>query len=298
MGDRSLTDQPIVLQFPLLQTRPHVTVLTSILIDEVSTPSDTGFLSDLATARCETAWQTFLRTYSTLIIRVVRHHADDERRVMDIYVFVCEKLSESGFRRLRKFRIDGTASFSTWLTTVIRNLCIDWHRGAHGRRRPSAILSQLSDIETFVFREMYERGRTKIECLNSVPDQFGHLTERDLDSINARIHSLLTPSRRWKLANRYPTVVPLDELPRADARQPNAFGGDNPQSLALSAEETARLERAIAGLNTDERLAIRLRFQEDLTLDQIAGVLGLSSKYRVRILMNGALSKIRRTLTD
>ncbi|NCF52978.1 hypothetical protein GWP57_15355, partial [Gammaproteobacteria bacterium] len=48
----------------------------------------------------------------------------------------------------------------------------------------------------------------------------------------------------------------------------------------------------------DERIAIRLRFQENLTLDQVAQVLGIPSKYRVRILVNRALSKMRRILSD
>ncbi|MDX1480425.1 MAG: sigma-70 family RNA polymerase sigma factor [Woeseiaceae bacterium] len=264
----------------------------------MSTPSDTGFLSDLATAHSETAWQTFLRTYSSLILRVVRHHAKDERRVMDIYLFVCEKLSESRFRRLRKFRTDGSATFSTWLTTVIRNLCVDWHRSAHGRRRPPASLSRMSKLESFVFREMYECGRSKTECLNSLPERFGHVTESELYSINARIHSLLTPARRWQLANRFPTVVPLDERSESDAHLPTMDENDNPLLLALSAEQAARLEQAIAALDVDERLAIRLRFQEDLSLEQVARVVGLGSKYRVRLLINGALSKIRQSLTD
>lgn len=268
------------------------------LLDDVSTPSDTQFLADLATARCETAWQTFLRSHSSLILRVVRHHAADESRVMDIYLFVCEKLSESRFRRLRKFETNGPASFSTWLTAVIRNLCIDWHRSVHGRRRSPAILSQLSDIERFVFTQMYEGGKTKIECLNSLPEEFGPVSDADLDAMSARIHRLLTPVRRWKLATRNPTVVPLDD--RSSRATIPAIGSEaeNPQNRALAAEEAVRLEQAIAGLDVDERLAIRLRYQEDLTLDQIAQVLGLSSRYRVRLLINTALGRIRRSLVD
>lgn len=270
----------------------------SILIDKVSNPSDKKFLSDLATADYGAAWQTFLRTYTSLILRVARNHESDEIKVLDIYLFVCEKLSESEFRRLRKFKTDGPATFSTWLTTVVRNLCVDWHRSVQGRSRPSAITSQLSELESFVFRELYDKGKTKVECLNSVPQEFGHVTERDLDSINARIYTLLTPARRSILVNRNPTIVPLDDITGIDARRLESRVDDNPQAQALAAEEIARLEQAIAGLNVDERLAIRLRFQEDLSFEQIAQVIGIKSKYRVRNLINGALSKMRQLLSD
>lgn len=270
----------------------------SILIDDVSISSDTCFLSDLATADYGPAWQTFLRMYTSLILRVARHHEADESKVMDIYVFVCEKLSESDFRRLRKFRTDGSATFSTWLTTVVRNLCVDWHRSVHGRSRPSTMVLQLSDLESFVFRELYERGRTKVECLNSLPEEFGHVTERDLESINARIHAMLTPARRWRLMNRHPTVVPLDDSVGIDTRRRDSGADDSPQAQALSEEEIARLEQAIARLDADERLAIRLRFQEDLAFDQIAQAIGIKNKFRVRKLLNGALAKMRQFLSD
>jgi RNA polymerase sigma factor (sigma-70 family) len=255
-------------------------------------------LSGLATTNRGAAWQTFLRKYSSLILHIVRRHEADESRVMDIYLFVCDKLSESDFRRLRKFKSDGSATFSTWLTTVTRNLCVDWHRSVHGRNRPSAITSRLSDLENFVFRELYEEGTTKAECLNSLPEEFSHVTAHDLKAINARIHTLLTPARRWKLMNQGPAVVPLDDVSGIDTSRLDTGADDSPRAEAISAEQTAGLERAIAGLDVDERLAIRLRFQEDLSFDQIAQALGISSKYRVRALINGALSKLRRVLTD
>ena len=276
----------------------HANSPASILKEYVSTRSDTHFLSDLATANYGAAWQAFLRKYTSLILHVVRRHEADESRVMDMYLYVCEKLSESHFHRLRKFRTDGPATFSTWLTAVTRNLCIDWHRHMHGRYRPSAAISQLSDLEALVFTELYEHGKTKAECVHALPDKYAHVTEHEVEQINARIHSLLTPTRRWKLVNRQPTVVPLDEDTGVDRGHPEVGTDNNPQAQALSEEALARLEQAIARLDVDERLAIRLRFQEDLSYAEIAQALGISSKYRVRVLLNRGLSRLRRELAD
>jgi len=74
--------------------------------------------------------------------------------------------------------------------------------------------------------------------------------------------------------------------------------GDDPQANLLSAEEITQLEQAIAKLEVNERLAIRLRFQEELSFDHIGQVIGISSKFRVRKLINGAVNKIRRALSD
>lgn len=54
---------------------------------------------------------------------------------MDRYAFVLEKLREADFRRLRTFRSDAGARFSTWLTITARRLCLDYHRGVYGRVR-------------------------------------------------------------------------------------------------------------------------------------------------------------------
>ena len=52
---------------------------------------------------------------------------------MDAYAYVLDKLRADDFRRLRAFRPDSRARFSTWLVLVARRICVDWRRERYGR---------------------------------------------------------------------------------------------------------------------------------------------------------------------
>jgi RNA polymerase sigma factor (sigma-70 family) len=81
----------------------------------------------------ERAWAEFLESYSRLILYVARQVVRDHDRVMDRYAFVLEHLREDGYRRLRHFSAEGRGKFTTWLTVVVRRLCLDHDRHRYGR---------------------------------------------------------------------------------------------------------------------------------------------------------------------
>ena len=82
----------------------------------------------------EQAWSEFLQSYSRLILFVARQTArNDQDVVMDRYTFAIERLGEQNFRRLRTFAADGRGKFTTWLTVVVRRLCLDYDRHKYGR---------------------------------------------------------------------------------------------------------------------------------------------------------------------
>lgn len=81
----------------------------------------------------ERAWAEFLESYSRLILHVARRLPRDHDRVMDRYAFVLERLREQHYRRLRSFTADGRGKFTTWLTVVVRRLCLDHDRHRYGR---------------------------------------------------------------------------------------------------------------------------------------------------------------------
>ena len=73
----------------------------------------------------ERAWQEFLESYSRLILFVVRRTCSHYDTVMDRYTFVVRRLVDQDYRRLRAYQADGRAKFTTWLTVVVRRLCLD-----------------------------------------------------------------------------------------------------------------------------------------------------------------------------
>jgi len=77
------------------------------------------------------AWSEFLKTYSRLILFVARRTSSDYDTVMDRYTYAVDRLAEQDCRRLRAYTADGRAKFTTWLTIVVRRLCLDAGRRDH-----------------------------------------------------------------------------------------------------------------------------------------------------------------------
>ncbi len=91
------------------------------------------------------AWENFVADHSRLLLHVAgevfpRH---DDR--MDAYAFVLERLREDDCRRLRAYQEDGRSKFSTWLTVVVRRLCLDFYRQRYGRPRGEARSTEIRE---------------------------------------------------------------------------------------------------------------------------------------------------------
>jgi RNA polymerase sigma factor (sigma-70 family) len=252
-------------------------------------------LQQLRSADPHEAWIEFLEEYSGLIFQVARHFENDLDRASDCFQFICEKLSEQRFRRLLRFKPMGPASFSTWLRAVVRNLCLDWHRQEFGRHRPFRSISRLSTFDQEVFKHVYERGVSAAEALPLLQSSFpGVVAERVAESRD-RIEQQLTAEQRWRLGVRSArralgVGATVEEAPAlleiADPRP-------NPEVLAIIEESRGALGRALARLSKSERLLVRLRFDQELTLEQIARLLNLGNAQRADRQIKIILTRLR-----
>jgi len=102
-------------------------------------PRELSRLLDARTpSRADAAWADFVAVHSRLLLHVVRALTSDPDAAMDAYTRVLERLREDDCRRLRAYVPDGRSRFTTWLVTVVRRLCLDWHRERFGRARAEA----------------------------------------------------------------------------------------------------------------------------------------------------------------
>jgi RNA polymerase sigma factor (sigma-70 family) len=253
-------------------------------------------LEQLRSGEPHEAWTQFLQEYSALIFRVVRHFEHDADHAADCFQFVCESLSEKNFRRLRQFNVDGPAKFSTWLRAVLRNLCLDWHRKKFGRPRAFNSISRLSVFDQEVFRCLYERGVPFDDACLQLRPRFPELTVVQLEESVDRIETTLTSRQRWLLRARAvqkpaSTFDHPEGLPPAipDTRP-------DPEVQAILAERRAALAKALRGLSKRQRLLVRLRFEQDLTLDQIATLLDLGNAQRADRQIKDVLARLHDTL--
>jgi len=251
-------------------------------------------LNELTSHDPEQAWGDFIEEYSTLIYQVICHFEPDTEKASDCFQFVCEQLIKNRFRRLRQFKVGGAAKFSTWLRAVVRNLCVDWHRKETGRPRPFKSIAKLSAFDQRVFQLLYERGVTTEEGLRLLIPSFPHTTEEAVAESKQRIETGLTQQQRWLLNTRVARsqealfTTDLDEV-HANVPDPRP----NPEAEAILNERRRNLVRKLNRLTPQDRLLVRLRFEQELTLDQIAKLTDLGNAQRVDRQLKQILLQLR-----
>src|SRR5213596_1118115 len=109
------------------------------------------------------AWERFLIEWAELLFKVASYRERDTDLASDCFVYICEQLVANDFRRLLRFRADGTASLSTWLTVVAGNLAVDWSRKHRGRDHEFEFVKQLSAKDRKIFEMIYKQRRTVAE---------------------------------------------------------------------------------------------------------------------------------------
>lgn len=254
----------------------------------------------LSSARAPEAWAEFLEMYSPLILQVARLFEKDADHVADCFLFVCQQLCEKRFRRLRRFRPEGPASFSTWLRAVARNLCLDWRRQEFGRHRVFESVARLSALDREVFRCVYEQGMPLDEAFLWLRARFPNFQREQLVQASDRVRESLTPRQLWLLSARSPKMEPLEAAAEGMGEAPSPelpHPGPNPETLASLNEQRAALDRALSRLAKPEALLIRLRFEEGLTLEQVARVTGFRSAQEADRRIREVLARLRKEMS-
>ncbi len=257
-----------------------------------------NILEQINTRDSEEAWGLFLDQYAATILQVVKHFERDSDFVPDCFQFVCEQLSANSFRRLTRFQPQGPAVFSTWLRAVVRNLCLDWRRKRFGRRRFFNSLSRLSIFDQEVFRHLYERRLSLDDAFHSLRMTYPNLTHAQLAESSTRISNSLTAKQSRLLAARLsgPRHQTSADLENATAQASVPDPSPNPEALALLNERATALRQALGRLPARERLLIRLRYEQELTLEQVAKLLDLGNAQRVERQIKAVLVKLREEL--
>lgn len=243
------------------------------------------------------AWAEFLESYSPVLYQTARACTSDEDAAANCYLHICERLSRNGFRRLLKFKPEGSASFTTWLRVVARNLCFDWHRSQSGRPRLFKSLQHLSALELEVYDSRFVHGASRQETLHKLESRFPDVGMSELSEIEARVQDLLTPRQQWILATRrqpesgHVAAVAGDEgdLVGIDVSDP----GPTPESWFADQQIHAQLQKNVATLPTQERLLLQLRFERELSLLEIARLCGLQDAQRVHRMLAAVIKKLR-----
>jgi RNA polymerase sigma factor (sigma-70 family) len=259
-----------------------------------------GILRQLRSRDPRAAWAGFLDAYSPLLLDVVRFFERDEDAAGDCYLFICEQLCRDRFRRLRRFRTDGPASFTTWLRAVARNLCLDWHRQEFGRHRVFESIARLPALDQEIFKRVFVDGLPADVTQLILEPRFSGLTIGEVRRSIGRIDQSLTPRQRWLLSVRRArggrsAATVAEDGEEVLERIPGE--GPDPESLAVLREERMALHRALASLSSRHRLLIRMRFEQELTLEAIARLLNLDNAQTADRRVRDALGELRKAMS-
>lgn len=254
-------------------------------------------LRQLRSTDTQAAWEDFLREYSSVLYQTVWKFTQNEDEAADCFVYVCEQLAKNAFRRLLQFKTDGAASFRTWLRVVARNLSFDWHRKNHGRIRPFKSMLGLAPLELEAYRLRYEHGLSRDEALQRLRATWPAANMEVLTDIESRLENYLSSRQHWLLCawkqREFRTLI-SDTEEETWARAAAVIDtGPDPEAMAVSRQQQARLQKAVRLLSPIERLVVHLRFEDDLSLKEIAELTGFGDAQRVHRRIAAILQKLQ-----
>lgn len=253
-----------------------------------------AILEDLQTGKVEQAWESFVHHYGPIILQVTRLTLSDSDDAGDAFLYACEKLRADRCGRLRRFDPDGPASFSTWLRAVTRNLCVDWHRTRYGRLRPFALLERLPLLSRETFRLLFQERLSVDEAVIVLQPQIPGLRRDQVSAARDDLWRQLSPRQRSLVQSPrqgLDRAVPLDGLPDP------ASGGPTPEELAAFDELRELLKRHVGRLPPRDRLVLRLRYEQELTLSAIARITGAANPQSVDRWIKEVLATLRRRIS-
>ena len=178
------------------------------------------------------------------------------------------RLIEDDYSILRKFRNE--SKFSTYLTVVLTMLFRDYRVHHWGRWRPSAAAQRIGNIAITLETLVYRDGMRLDEAVTVLRhNSRTELTERDLRAMFACLPRR-APVRPVEAGASQLDAIESSHLADADVLADEAVRGKSAIDIAIAS--------AIACLNTEDQLIIRLRYWEGLGVAEIARALSLPQK--------------------
>lgn len=247
------------------------------------------------------AWSLFCDKYSDFIYTCLRRAGFDYDEAMERFVYVFEKLCEDNFRRLKSINYAGNqGDLTPWLRQVVKNLCVNWAWGADGRKRLFGFVAEMPPREQRVFQLYFWQGQTPFEIYETLRLEHDKTVESGniFDALEA-IFARLSEKKLWRLMSNLSRMRKTLSLDYEDENG-NYFIEPIDEN-ALNAEETlqrkeifAHLNSAFETLSAREKLVVQFRYEETMTLSEIAKMLGWEERETTN-LHKSAIYKLRKS---
>ena len=208
-----------------------------------------------------------LQTATAIIRRVARRNAINVDEADDFQSWATVKLIENDYAAFRKFQ--GRSKLSTYLTTVVTRLFLDYRDSKWSKWRNSAPAKRLGlaamQLECLVYRD--EHSFT--DAVVIMREQLG---TKETDAELEQLFSQLNPRYRRRFEGE-DTVGEIASPTRSPEEETEAQER-SPQAASVSAAVT----KALAGLDSQDGLILKLRFADGMKLVDIARLLGIEQR--------------------
>ncbi len=246
------------------------------------------------------AWTIFIERFSDHVFTQLRRMGFDHDDAMERFVYVFERLSEDDCRRLTSIKtLEPTGNLKAWLNKVIRNLSINWAWSENGRNRLLGFVAEMPAREQRIFQLFFWQGKTPFEIfeiLRLEHDQTVAIEDvfRGLENVTTG----LSEKKRWRLLSnlnrgRRELSLEIDSETNGLGFEPVDMNSPNPEERTVSTSAAGQLLEAARSLTDKEKLVVSLRYEEALTLKEVAEVLGWDQRDAVN-LHKSALYKLRK----
>lgn len=185
-------------------------------------------------------------------------------------------------RGIDSYDPDKNVKFSTYISFRIKGVMLDYMRKQEWM--PRGYRKQLSIIETAMQELELELGRppTKEEVAAHV-------------GINVKRCQRILSLRSMSLVQSLDMLM-QDEKTSQGSQIPSADPDGQPEESYLREEELRRLRDAVSTLDQKEKTVLSLYYVENLKMEQIGQVMGISQP-RISQIHSGALRKLRKILS-
>ncbi len=155
-------------------------------------------------------------------------------------------------------------------------------------------------MEQLVYKYKFEQNLDLDTCLRLLPVSHPRIGRKQLSDSVARIHKLLTPRQRWRLGFQRIRNRSRQGLTEHEVHQPDEIvePGPGPELMAQQEQERDALLCAMSQLTPQQRLLLRLHYQENMPFKDVARIVGLADLHQARRRTRAALVELERLLSS